>query len=273
MKKLFRIFEITTEMAEDISTRTYEPHLHDFEEVILVTEGSLEHYIDFKVEVVNAPAACYVPMNKMHKLVPNGDLRGWVINYKPEFIPNTNLSFYSNFFVSTNVPLTDGPCTQKFTALCEIIRAEYKQEFADFATIRHLAEGLISMIDAERKRSISVENVAKTSQINTFSTFLKILEENFRRSEGVSFYADKMNMSERNLNLICKNNFQKSVSEIIETRKLIEAKNLLLHSDKTVSEIGFELGYNEKSYFTRVFHAKMGVTPSRFREMTRSMIS
>jgi AraC-like DNA-binding protein len=82
-----------------------------------------------------------------------------------------------------------------------------------------------------------------------------------------------MNMSERNLNLICKNNFQKSVSEIIETRKLIEAKNLLLHSEKTISEIGFELGYNEKSYFTRVFHAKMGVTPSRFREMTKEMIS
>jgi AraC-like DNA-binding protein len=80
-------------------------------------------------------------------------------------------------------------------------------------------------------------------------------------------------MSERNLNLICKNNFQKSVTEIIETRKLIEAKNLLLHSEKTVSEIGFELGYNEKSYFTRVFHNKMGVTPSRFREMARSMIS
>ena len=273
MKKLFRIFEITTEMAEDISIKTYEPHLHDFEEVILVTEGSLEHYIDFKVEVVNAPAACYVPMNKMHKLVPHSNLRGWVINYKPEFIPNTNLSFYSNFFVSTNVPLTDGPCTQKFAGLCEIIRAEYRQEFADFSTIRHLAEGLISMIDAERKRNLPIENVVKSSQISTFSTFLKILEENFRRSEGVSFYADKMNMSERNLNLICKNNFQKSVSEIIETRKLVEAKNLLLHSDKTVSEIGFELGYNEKSYFTRVFHARMGVTPSRFREMTRSMIS
>ena len=76
-----------------------------------------------------------------------------------------------------------------------------------------------------------------------------------------------------NLNLICKNKFQKSVSEIIETRKLIEAKTLLLHTNKSISEIGFELGYNEKSYFTRVFHAKMDITPSRFREMTQSIIS
>jgi len=273
MEKLFHIFELTKDLVDDIRTRTYDAHFHDFEELILLTEGSFEHYIDFKVEFATAPMVCYVPMNKMHKLIPHSDSRGWVINYKPEFIPDSNLSFYSNFFTSTNVPLTSGPCINRFTNLCEIIQAEYQQEFADFPTIRHLAEGLLSMIDAERKRNIPVENVAKPMQINTFSTFLKILEQNFRRDEGVSFYAGKMNMSERNLNLICKNNFQKSVSEIIETRKLIEAKNLLLHSDKTISEIGFELGYNEKSYFTRVFHAKMGATPSRFREMTRSMIS
>jgi AraC-like DNA-binding protein len=80
-------------------------------------------------------------------------------------------------------------------------------------------------------------------------------------------------MSERNLNIICRNNFQKSVSEIIETRKLIEAKRMLLYSEKSVSEIGYELGYNEKSYFTRVFHARMDITPSRYRELSHNIIS
>jgi len=129
------------------------------------------------------------------------------------------------------------------------------------------------MVEAEKKRNIPVNSEIISSQITAFNNFLRILEANFRRDEGVSFYADKMNMSERNLNLICKNNFQKSVSEIIETRKLIEAKRMLLYSDKSVSEIGYELGYNEKSYFTRVFHARMEITPTRFREISRKMIS
>lgn len=273
MKKQFRILEVDEAMVKDIMARTYDAHLHDFEEIILVTAGSLEHYIDFKSEVVSSPAICYVSMNKMHKLVPHADLRGWVINFKPEFIHNSNLSFYANFFVSAYLPLPSGTCLDRYSALCGIIRNEYLQEQADLTTIRHLTEGLLSMIEAERKRSLPIETVAKSAQITAFSNFLRILEENFRRSEGVSFYAGKLNMSERNLNLICKNNFQKSVTEIIETRKLIEAKRLLINSDKTVSEIGFELGYNEKSYFTRVFHAKTGITPSRFREMTRAMIS
>ncbi|HBL78673.1 MAG TPA: AraC family transcriptional regulator, partial [Aequorivita sp.] len=44
--------------------------------------------------------------------------------------------------------------------------------------------------------------------------------------------------------------------EIIETRKLTEAKNLLISTDKTIAEIAYELGYNENSYFSNVFKKK-----------------
>ena len=159
----------------------------------------------------------------------------------------------------------------RFSTMCELINGEFSHPQCDMATINHLLKALITMILAERKTNLPNEASIKNNQQNTFNTFLRILEENFRRPEGVQFYADKLNMSTRNLNLICKNNFDKSVSEIIETRKLIEAKQLLLNTDKTVSEIGYELGYNEKSYFTRVFRQKMGVTPTDFRDKTNKM--
>jgi len=273
MDRPFHIFEITKELVTTIQAKAEGPHYHDFEELIIVTEGSLEHYIDFQVEVIKAPSVSYVSMGKMNRVVERDDLRGWVINYKNEFIPDSKLNFYSSFFTTTNIPLAQNGCERRLLSLCEIINAEYSQEVPDFQTIRHLTTALISMIESERKRIIPIEKSVKASQIDTFNNFLKILEQNFRRDEGISFYADKMNMSERNLNIICKNNFQKSVSEIIETRKLIEAKNLLIHTDKSVSEIGYELGYNEKSYFTRVFHNKLSVTPTEFRDITRAIIS
>jgi len=273
MDKPFHIFKITKEIVEILRAKREDAHYHDFEEIVIVTEGSLEHYIDYQVEIIKAPSVSYVSMGKMHRIVEHDDLRGWVINYQNEFIPDSRLNFYSNFFTSTSTPLSSNDCSTRFVSLCEIIQFEYEQTIPDFQTIRHLTNGLISMIEAERKRNIPIESSIKASQIATFNNFLKILEQNYNRDEGVSFYADKMNMSERNLNIICKNNFQKSVSEIIETRKLIEAKNQLIHTDKSVSEIGYDLGYNEKSYFTRVFRNKLSVTPSEFREMTRAIIS
>jgi len=122
------------------------------------------------------------------------------------------------------------------------------------------------MIESERKKMQPDQKGLSMTQNVTFKNFLRILEENFRRAEGVEFYAEKLFMSSRNLNLICQNILNQSVSEIIETRKLTEAKNLLITTDKPISEIGFDLGYKEKSHFTRVFKRKAGQTPSEFRE-------
>jgi transcriptional regulator GlxA family with amidase domain len=225
------------------------------------------------MEVVEAPAASYVSMGKMHRVVERDDLRGWVIKFQNEFIPESKLNFYSNFMSSPSVSLLAAGSIGRFDSLCGIIHDEFLRETPDMATLRHLTTALIAMIESERKSNLPIERSAKMSQVATFTNFLRILEQNFRRDEGVTFYAEKMNMSERNLNLICKNNFQKSVSEIIETRKLIEAKNLLMHTSKSVSEIGYELGYNEKSYFSRVFRNKITITPTEFREMTREILS
>jgi len=96
MEKQFHIFEITEELAEVLIAKSEEAHFHDFEELIIVTEGSLEHYIDFQMETLEAPFASYVSMGKMHRVIPHKDLRGWVINYQNEFIPNSQFSFYSN---------------------------------------------------------------------------------------------------------------------------------------------------------------------------------
>ena len=112
------------------------------------------------------------------------------------------------------------------------------------------------------------ENFINTTRNETFKNFLKVLEENFRRPLGVEFYAEKLFMSPRNLNIICQNILHQSVSEIINTRKLSEAKNLLAGTDKSISEIGFELGFNEKSYFTNVY----GQTPNEFRDEIRKLI-
>lgn len=273
MENPFKIIKITKEVVQQIGQQREDAHFHDFEEFIIVTEGSLEHYIDFQVEVIAAPAVSHISRGKMHKVVEREDLRGWLINYQNEFIPDSKLNFYANFTTSTSITLESSGAISKMNSLCEIILAEFQQSVPDLNTIHHLTSGLISMIEAERKQNIPIESTVKSRQIDTFNNFLRILEQNFRRDEGVTFYAEKMNMSERNLNNICKNNFQKSVSEIIETRKLIEAKNLLMHTEKTVSEIGYELGYNEKSYFTRVFRNKLQVTPTEFRELSRTLIS
>jgi AraC-like DNA-binding protein len=150
---------------------------------------------------------------------------------------------------------------------------EYSASPENNPTIRHLLKALLSKLEAERDKLFHIDLGKGNTQLIAFNNFLKILEDNYKRPDGVQFYADKMNTSVRNLNLITNSIFRKSVSEIIETRKLIEARQLLLTSGLTISEIGFDLGYNEKSYFTRVFHTKTGLTPTDFRKEMEAIAS
>lgn len=275
MNQLFRIFRLGPVEAKEIADSLNEPHVHDFEELIVGMEGEIEHFIDFKSEKFNAPFVSFVTKGKVHRVKPSArddrfDM--WVLEFRSEFIPETTFQLYSWYHDHANIRLTEGYCFTRFSSLCEMMHEEMKTDRPDFSVIRILLTALFTMIEAERKKS-EKEGMLTGNQNTTFKNFLKILEENFRRPEGVDFYAEKLFMSARNLNLICQNIMQKSVSEIIETRKLIEAKNLLASTGMTVSEIGFELGFNEKSYFTAVFRKRTGQTPTEFREEMKKLIS
>jgi AraC family transcriptional regulator, transcriptional activator of pobA len=276
MEEIFKIFKLTTEEALKIASSPDEPHHHGFEELIVGMEGTLEHFIDFKTEEIYAPYVSFVTKGKVHRVIPkikDGKCSAWVLRFKSEFIPETTFQLYSYYHDHSNIQMAVGDCFNRLVILCEMIFMETQQSDPDYGVIRHLLSALFTMIESERRKANTTAEATKKNQSITFTNFLKILEENFRRPEGVEFYAEKLFMSSRNLNLICQNILQQSVSEIIETRKLIEAKNLLASTDKPVSEIGYELGYNEKAYFTNVFKKKSGQTPTEFREEMKKLIS
>jgi AraC-like DNA-binding protein len=276
MDQLFYIGRFDEEDARKVAASVNDPHVHDYEELLVGMEGNLEHFIDFGSGYLTAPYVSFVTKGKMHRVKPDikdGRCRIWVIRFKSEFIPEITFHIYYFYHYNANLQLQPGQCFDELVTLCELMLSETQQDDPNFAVIRHLLSALFIKIESERNRQVQGETASVKTQNITFKNFLKILEENFRRPEGVDFYAEKLFMTPRNLNLICRNILQQSVSEIIETRKLIEAKNLLISTDKSISEIGFELGYNEKSYFTNVFKKKSGQTPSEFREEMSRIIS
>jgi AraC family transcriptional activator of pobA len=262
--------------AEKIASSKYDPHFHEYEELLIGIEGEIEHFIDFKTTRFTSPFVSFVTRGKLHRLTPflqEGKFSVWALTFRSEFIPETTFQLYSYYHDHANLSMQPGNCFNRMVVLCEMMFDEMQQPLPDYAVIRHLLNALFIMIESERKKTKPDEHGLNTTQNMTFRTFLQILEENFRRPEGVEFYAEKLFMSARNLNLICQSIMQKSVSEIIETRKLIEAKNLLINTGKTISEIGYVLGYNEKAYFTNVFKKKSGQTPTEFREEMRKLVS
>jgi len=93
------------------------------------------------------------------------------------------------------------------------------------------------------------------------------LIKNPEYSWNISEIADKMFISKSYLQKIYKTTFNKSIIEELIIFRLDKAKELLLNSDATVSEISKECGYSTYNYFVRQFKTAENMSPSEFREL------
>ena len=276
MDELFKIYKVDAKEAESIKSSINVPHKHDFEELIIGLKGKLTHFIDYEVQEWDAPFISFVTKGKLHRIQPdlqNGHCDFWVIRFKSEFIPEITFQLYNSYHDQANFQLRQDSYLDRLDKICHLINDEMKELSPELCIVRNLLSSLFIMIDVERKKSTGDLQSTLNSQNLTFQSFLAILEDNFRRPEGVNFYAEKLFMTPRALNNITQRILQQTVSEIIETRKLTEAKNLLFTTEKNIAEIGFELGYTDKAYFTSVFKKKSGFTPSEFRQDMRQRIT
>ena len=82
-----------------------------------------------------------------------------------------------------------------------------------------------------------------------------------------------MNMTTRHLNRICQETLNQTTTDLILKRVMVEAQRMLIHSDVTVAVVADSLGYEDYSYFIRLFKKQIGESPKKFQNrMTNSAI-
>jgi AraC family transcriptional activator of pobA len=85
---------------------------------------------------------------------------------------------------------------------------------------------------------------------------------------NVTALASQLNLSPRYLSDMLKQETGKTAIELIHISLVNEAKNRLRLDDQRVSEIAYELGFGDLSYFSRLFKKETGITPNQFKKQT-----
>ena len=85
-------------------------------------------------------------------------------------------------------------------------------------------------------------------------------------SPSVTYLADKLNISPGYLSDILKQESGKTALEHIHIYLISEAKNKLIGEDQSVSEIAYALGFDNLSYFSRLFKKEVGISPNIFKK-------
>ena len=244
--------------------------------LIWVTNGSGKLKADFAEYDFDENSLFAFSPYQPYMFSADTNVKGIAINFHSEFFciykhhkeVSSHGVLYNNIYQPPFVKV-DESSAATFKMLCEQI----KREMQNPALAQH--ELLVSylkilLITAARlktqQQSQDQEILTNSKEPFILQNLKDAIEANFRTKHSPSDYAGMLYISPKALAKITKAYFNKTLSNLINERIIIEAKRELYLTNKTVKEIAYELGYEDEYYFSRFFKINADVSPQLYRE-------
>ena len=265
------------EIFDQLNGISDRPHRHDYYTIILTEKGCGSHSIDFRKFEIENHSLHFVYPGQVHQVNNPERPSGWVMNFTQEFLIRNHITqnlidqvyLYNTYGDSPPLHLN----ADEFTRFKNITRQ--LQEYS-YRNISYQYEALgavlkLFFINISSLCSISKQNAATSYEGigNLLVNFKKLISSNYHQWHKVTEYANELAVSSDYLNKYVKSNTNKSAKEFIQDRIIVEAKRMLLFTDKSNKELAYELGFEEPAHFSNFFKKIAEQTPGRFRIESR----
>jgi len=268
----FKAFQIEDDSSE---TRTYSRK--DFYKICLTTGKSKIHYSDKTYEQEGTILFFGNPHIPYSWETISTTYVGYTILFSAEFFKNSERSEslqQSSFFKIGGTPVLKITSEQR-DFLNTIFQKMIAEQESDYVFKDELIRNYISLIIHESLKMEPSENYeqSKNAASRLSSVFLELLERQFPiettanplKLKTAQQYAQELNVHTNYLNRAVKEVTGKSTTSHITERIITEAKALLQHTDWSISEIAYALGYEYPTYFNNFFKKITGTNPKSFR--------
>ena len=246
-----------------------EPHRHNSYVLVLFTNGSGTHDVDFDTFEIQPGSMFFLQPGQIHHWDLSDDIDGFVVFYSQEmynlFFRQKTIDTFPFYYSLGNSP--EMILDAKETKDIEPYFYKMLEEYQGSKIMKQ--DKIINLLD-----SINIEIARKYIEINVLEThsynvkirdFNTLLEKYFLTEKTPSFYASQLHITLKHLNRICNEILKKTTTQVITDRVILEGKRMLTDKKRTVNEIASALGFDDYSYFVRLFKKHTGITPTAFR--------
>ncbi len=211
------------------------------------------------------------------EIEPRENPMGWGLFFQPDLIRNTSLnakmkdySFFS-YEIAEALHLSEKEKQLLFECIVKI-QTELKENIDDYSQtiIVSTIELLLNYCNRFYGRQFITRKATNRDILEKVEVLLKEYFSNKRDSFGlptVKYLADAVNLSPGYLGDLLKKETGLNAQEHIHHFIIEAAKNILLYSNQSISEIAFQLGFEYPQYFSRLFKQKTGTTPLEYRNL------
>ena len=244
-----------------------EAHRVEFYCLLYITQGKGYHFVDFNRHEIQTGDAILVHKNQIQAFDLENRLKGFMLLFTDEFFEQVR----TNFRIPSIHPRTHHPVIKLDkdgqiscnSYISEILKEQNRNPqdallmqllFSIFyiKLLRHTSETLNSRVSAKR--------------IDTFYQFLNMLEDRTILVRDASYYAQRLNITYKSLNEICKVISQQTAKQLIDGEIILEAKRKLATENIQTQALSEFLGFDEVTNFVKYFKKHTEQTPLQFQK-------
>jgi len=207
------------------------------------------------------------PFRSIH--VSLHDKEGYLIAFTREYLEEDDKEYSLDVFNVFNIQGRyskiglDKQIHDKLDRIYFLISDEYNNISGTYLVLKSLLKVfLLNLI--RLKRSTFLDQDVDQKRVYQFCN---LIDGNYFIERKSGFYAKKLNISEKRLNQILAKKMNKSVTQLIHNRLILEAKRKLISREITIKEIAYQLNFRDHSYFSRFFKKQTGMTPEEFKKL------
>jgi len=269
--------EIYEKLVMPKGYNSFSPHKITFYLIVIVTEGQINHYVDFKSYTLQKGSTLFVAKNQVHHFTESFQhAKGYCIILNSSFIEdhyflpdNIRFNRLYNYHLSEPVLHEKEMGKDSFIGIVNKLHEEYHfpKSFAKREILRALIH--IILLKAERVEETKTDYGALPQWFELFNKFKNKLEKEYATTRSSAYYASELNISYKLLNDVVKKLTHKTIKVFIDDFVVTEIKRFLVSTSLSVKEVAYETGFDEPSNMVKFFKKTTNITPLQFRNQSQ----
>lgn len=249
----------------------YQPHRHDYHEILWIQSGYARHTVDDRSIELPPQTIALVTRGQIHRFEETRAVTCYAIGFWDELLLHgeglVEITLLFNYLSALDYMRIPADNLEDFAALFSLINAEHRREteLRKREYLVFLLSALLIRIQRLQAHAYMGQKVHEPNDYQHYQTFLRQLEQDFEYHHSVAHYAQKLHLSAHELSRILSRVVGHSAKQIIDDRLLLEAKRLLQFTDLSVKSIAASLGYPDPYHFSKRFKQAIGRTPLAYR--------
>ncbi|MFB6319112.1 helix-turn-helix domain-containing protein [Saccharicrinis sp. FJH54] len=235
----------------------------DYHFIVYLSKGSFYQQVGIETYHVTSLSVLFVPEGEAFSIKSVGDdLCGFFILLENKTVTAITGKMELTDFITINTKLVpDAQSNDWINSLCKLLFAEVSSENPQ----RNIGSGLLQALLFKLK-DLSGSKKVFSRQNEVANRFKNLVTKHYQTKKALAFYAQELNVSENYLNRCVRSRFNKSCKKVIQETTILQSQILMFNSTKDIGEISLEVGYDDRSYFSRLFKKITGVTPTEFKK-------